>query len=59
MASTLGNLAPIIQTQFALQANVNLESATAIAFAKSDDVKVKQSGDINAGGDGIKATSSA
>ena len=48
-----------VQLEAVLQANVNEQEGLAVASATSDYVKVDQSGSLEAGGDGITATSSA
>ena len=47
------------QGQLVGQFNISAQSGIAIAAAFSDDVKVKQNGDLQAGGDGINASSAA
>ena len=49
----------ILQLQLVGQANFSEQEGAAIAAATSDYVSVDQSGYLNAGGDGITATSSA
>ena len=48
-----------LQLEAVLQANVNEQEGAAVAVATSDYVKVDQSGTLDAGGNGITATSSA
>ena len=59
LSGSTDSLSLILQTQFGLQANVNLDAGVATATALSDHVTVDHTGSVKAGEDGIKAISAA
>ena len=59
LSGSTDSLSLILQTQFGLQANVNLDAGVATATALADHVTVDHTGSVKAGEDGIKAISSA